>query len=173
MDYSKSEIRENKVQAYNRVCKAMNKVASKLEPILEEFVGKDIYKQDETVTKKFKDAVNTVIRDLNTSKPYMSIYIHPYSYSLYLEFKVDYRVAEYGVNYIKKSLNIGTINNGILESTGVVNNAELTTPKTTAKRVEATMLKVEKLKADYNKKLEALRRLIPSEFQSEFPQIQY
>jgi len=173
MDYSSEVIRENKVNAYNLLCKKINKVAKEIEPIVESFVGTDIYKQDGTCTKKFKDAIHKIIDPLNSRKPMLSIFIRTYGYSIYLEFKTDFRVDQYGCNYINKSLYIGKINNGVLESQEILINAEMNTQSTTVKRVETTEKQVEKLRKEFNTKLAVLRKKLPSEFTENFPTTLY
>jgi hypothetical protein len=173
MNYSREIVRENKVKAYNRLCKQITKVAKEIEPIVESFVGTSIYKQDGNCTKKFRDAIQKIINPLYYRKPMLSVIIREYSYSIYLEFKTDFRVDQYGCNYINKSLCIGKIDNGVLESQSILINAEMDTQSTTVKRVETTEKQVEKLRKEFNTKMVLLRKKLPSEFTGKFPTTLY
>ena len=158
---------ENKVNAYNVIVKEINKQVPKVLEILKEFENKKVVTVNHTLTYKAKTKLAEVLdKGKMLCVPYVS---SMGGGSLYLNFRITYKTDEYSCDYIDKSVNISCTTNGILTDI-----TEFTPyPTTTLNKVKKAQDKAQKVKEEYNKKIEAIRDSVPYQFRKLLPNTVY
>jgi len=165
-ELAQSQKLRNKCNAWNRLQDAIPKVLDDLIPRLDELKGKKIIKADCTFTKEFSDKIYDRLRELGKELD-CTMYFEKRTMSIWLGFKVSYKVSEYldgsggACDYIVESVCIADREDQILVS---VRGPWIKPDKVCPDDIQNKLNRLKELKKEYEEKMMEIRDTLPFQF---------
>ena len=157
---------ENRVNAYNVIVKEINKQIPKVLEIVKEFENKKVITINGVPTMAFKVVLGDVlVRGNLLTKPYLKVGYK----TVYVCFRITYKVTECGCNYIDIDVPIIDTDNQILSKIWEYQPYKTTTLEAVLKAEKQAL----KAQEEYNNKISKIKTKIPHLLQINIPKLSF